>query len=137
VNERRLNDRLMQLAEPFLERVASAAVDDLRARYDFGITLAALREATRGSQLIDAVARTLEVDPSALRRIAHTTEVISADEFEWLTTIRTSGGKALVWSQIELLAREGNARRRRQLALAVVREDLSVRALAKRIVRAA
>jgi hypothetical protein len=125
---------LRKLTDPFVERVASAAVDDMQARYEFGVALAALRDATHASWF-EQVARMLDVDSSALRRIARTTEVIAPEEFAWLSQLRTRGGKALAWSQVELLARQHDRRRRRQLALAIAREDLSVRALAKRVVQ--
>lgn len=134
MNKRRFTDRLRQLTEPFVERIASAAADDMRARYDFGTALAALRDATHVAWFIDEVAHMLDVDPSALRRMAHATEVIPPEEFEWLSNLRTRNGKALAWSQIELLARQHDPKRRRQLAMAIAREDLSVRALAKRVV---
>lgn len=136
MNDRRLTDNLRQLAEPFVERVASAVAEDMRARYDFGAVLAALRDATHAAWFIDEVAHMLDIDPSALRRMAHTTEVIAPEEFEWLAQLRTRGGKALAWSQVELLARQHDPKRRKKLAQAIAREDLSVRALAKRVVRA-
>jgi hypothetical protein len=135
MEESRLNTQLRSLAAPFLERIASATVEDMRARYDFGAAMGALRDVSGARGILEDLAATLDVDASALRRIARTHEVISAEEFEWLTQLRTPSGKALAWSQVEILTRERNTRRRRQLAMAIAREDLSVRDLVKRMMR--
>jgi hypothetical protein len=134
MKEERLTRRLHELVAPFLERIASAAVDDMRARYDFGGVLGALREVRGAEGLVDMIARRLEVDASALRRYARTHEVIPATEFEWLMGLRTRLGDAITWSHVELLAREPDKKKRMALARSIAREDLSVRALSARVV---
>jgi hypothetical protein len=135
MNETRMSRRLGELVAPFLERVAAASVDDMRARYDFGGVLGALREVRGAEGLVDMIARRLEVDASALRRYARTHEVIPASEFEWLMGLRTRLGGAITWSHVELLAREPDKKKRMALAKAIAREDLSVRDLSARVVQ--
>jgi hypothetical protein len=81
------------------------------------------------------LAKRLGVDPSALRRYARVSETITSREFAWLMKQRTPRGAPLTWSHVEVLARERDADRRQALALAVAAEDLSVRALATRVLK--
>lgn len=134
MKNQRVNRRLHELVAPFLERVASATVDDMRARYDFGGVLGAIREVRGAEGLVDLIAQRLEVDASALRRYARTHDVIPAGEFEWLMGLRTRLGGSITWSHVELLAREPDKKKRMALARAIAREDLSVRDLSARVV---
>jgi hypothetical protein len=119
-------------------RLAAAAVDDMRARYDFGKVLYALRRGAKrdaGAATLRMLAKRLGVHASALRRYARVSETIPPAEFAWLVGLRTPRGAPVTWSHVELLARETDASRRRALTTHVVTEDLSVRALAARLRR--
>src|SRR6516165_9153116 len=110
----------------------------MRARYDFGRVLHSLRQhrsKAGGIGALRLLSKRLGVDPSALRRYARVSETISAREFAWLMKQRTPRGAPLTWSHVELLARERDPERRRALALGVVAEDLSVRALSTRLLK--
>ena len=127
---------LTATASHIVHRLADAAVEDMRARYDLGRMLLTLREQRRrggGTGTLLRLAEHMGVDPSALRRYAHVCETIAADEFEALTRLRTGRGGTLTWSHVELLSRAKCAERRRALAAAVAAEELSVRALSDRL----
>jgi len=136
-----LDPRIDAVTTHIVHRLASAAVDDMQARYDFGRVLQSLRRnrpqaGTTGSAgTLRLLSKRLGVDPSALRRYARVSETISAREFAWLMKQRTPRGAPLTWSHIELLARERDPERRRALALVVAAEDLSVRALSTRMLK--
>jgi hypothetical protein len=131
-----LDPRVDVIASHISRRLADAAVEDMRARYDFGRVLHTLRNRGRGADgagVLRLLADRLGVDPSALRRYAQVSDVIPSKEFDWMMRLTTSRGEPLTWSHVELLARVRSADRRRQLATAVVREGLAVRGLSERI----
>lgn len=124
------------VASHIVRRLADAAIADMRARYDFGRVLHSLRTEGRGAGGAGAVrilAQRLGVDASALRRYAQVSAVIPASEFDWMMGLVDERGEPLTWSHVELLARVRDGELRRQLAAAVSKEGLSVRALAERI----
>jgi hypothetical protein len=135
---RELDERLEVITSHIVRRLADAAVEDMRARYDFGKVLQTLKRGAKdgvtGTQ-IRVLAERLDVDPSALRRYARVSETISAREFAWMMRLRNARGGPLTWSHVELLARVSAAERRRSLAAAIAQHELSVRDLAKRVVR--
>ncbi|HEY1690875.1 MAG TPA: hypothetical protein VGG39_01860 [Polyangiaceae bacterium] len=128
--------RMGAIASHIVQRLADAAIDDMRARYDFGRILHELRSERRGAGQTGAVrilAERLGVDASALRRYAQVSAVIPEREFDWMMRLGNERGEPLTWSHIELLARVLDVEKRRQLASAVAREGLSVRALLGRL----
>jgi hypothetical protein len=131
-----LDPRVDAIASHIARRLADAAVEDMRARYDFGRVLHTARKQSRGAGeqgVLRVLARRLGVDASALRRYAQVSDVISAREFDGMLKLRNARGEPLTWSHVELLARVRSAERRHQLAIAVVREELSVRDLSARV----
>ena len=132
----RLDPRIEAVTTHIVHRLAAAAVDDMRARYDFGRVLQSLRQhrsKAGGVGALRLLSKRLGVDPSALRRYARVSETISSREFGWLMKQRTPRGAPLTWSHVELLSRERDPDRRTALATMAAAEDLSVRALASRI----
>jgi hypothetical protein len=133
-----LGARVHAVAQHLVSRLADAAVEDMRARYDLGDAFCILRRLVPrvvSAPILNSVARWMRVHPSALRRYARATETIGRPEFEHLSDLRTRRGSSLTWSHVERLALELDAPRRRELAAAIVDEDLSVRALAARLKR--
>ncbi len=133
-----LDPRIDAVTTHIVQRLAEAAVDDMRARYDFGRVLHSLRQnrpLAGGIGTLRLLSKRLGVDPSALRRYARVSDTISAREFAWLLKQRTPRGAPLTWSHLEILSREREPERRRTLALAAAAEDLSVRALATRLLK--
>jgi len=131
-----LDPRIEAIASHIGRRLADAAVEDMRARYDFGRVLHTLRNRGRGLEgagALRVLAGRLAVDPSALRRFAQVSDVIPPGEFQWMMRLRSPRGAPLTWSHVELLARLRSAEKRRALATAVVEEELSVRALFQRL----
>ncbi len=135
-SEPRMMPRVKAITSHIVDRLAAAAVADMQARYDFGQVLHSVQVGDPGENWLSAlraVSERLGVDESALRRYRRVSERIDAREFAWLTSLRTDRGWALKWSHIELLARVGEKSRRRDLAMQIVAEDLTVRALAARL----
>jgi hypothetical protein len=131
-----LDARVAAITSHIVERLATAAVQDMQARYDFGKVLHSLRRGSAGSRTAGALrvlAERLGIDASALRRYARVSETITPREFAWMMRLRTARGTPLTWSHVELLAREKEGERRQALATVVAAEDLSVRALAARM----
>jgi hypothetical protein len=131
-----LDSRIGAITSHIVRRLADAAVEDMRARYDFGRVLLTLRSENRsvaGAGVLRLLANQLEIDPSALRRYAQVSEVIAAREFDWLMRLINKRGAPLTWSHIEILARVRSPEQRRQLATAIARESLSVRGLSERL----
>jgi hypothetical protein len=119
-------------------RLADAAIEDIKARYDLGEVVCTLRRIMpRGAAAVEvkSIAKVMGVHASALRRYARVTEAIDGHEFAQLLRLRTGRGMSLTWSHVEHLALVHEPVRRRALALAAVHESLSVRALAQRIRR--
>ena len=128
-----LESRVTAITGHIVQRLATAAVDDVLARYDLGKVLVSLRHDSPERSALRVLAEHMGFDPSALRRYARVSSTIQPDEFEWLTGLRMRRGMPLSWSHIELLAREHDRNRRMELAAAVVTDDLSVRALNLRL----
>jgi hypothetical protein len=127
-----LDPRLSTIVGHVVQRLAAAAEEDLQARYDLGEVVLSLRGVGSRSA-IRLLAEHLGSDASALRRYARVTRTIGADEFRWLVSLRTPRGVPLSWSHVELLAQDPDLERRKGLAAAVTREDLTVRQLAARL----
>jgi hypothetical protein len=131
-----MDPRVGVIATHIVARLADAAIEDMRARYDFGRVLHMLRKSGRGASGAGALRRLAErlgVDPSALRRYAQVSEIISPREFAWMMRLTNKRGEPLTWSHVELLARERDPERRRELATAIGTESLAVRELAARV----
>lgn len=131
-----LDPRVGAIANHIVQRLADAAVEDMRARYDFGRVLQTLRRSGRGASGAGALRRLadrLGVDPSALRRYAQVSETIPPREFASIMRLTNRRGSPLTWSHVELLARVRSPERRKLLATAIAEEDLSVRAFAARL----
>jgi hypothetical protein len=130
-----LDRRLHAIVEHVVQRLADAAVQDMQARYDLGGIVQHLRQRSPfGGGTVQQFADLLGVDPTAVRRYAGVFATIPPREFAWMTRLRSRRGEPLTWSHVELLARIGDAERRKKLATAVVRDGLSVRDLARRVV---
>jgi hypothetical protein len=133
-----MNERLRGVAEHFRMRVADAAVDDLRARYDFGCVLHDVRYgrwASMGRSPIDELGQVLRAHPSALHRQARVFEVIRPEEFGLLLEARFSDGRPMSWSHFERLATVRSRLERLTLARRIAEDGLSVRAAASIFVR--
>jgi hypothetical protein len=131
-----LDSRVGAITSHIVRRLADAAVEDMRARYDLGRVLHTLRHQDRrasGTGVLRLLAHQLGVDPSALRRYAQVSDVIAARELDWLMHLRNARGEPLTWSHVEILARVRSPERRRVLAASITREGLSVRALSQRL----
>jgi len=120
-------------------RLGEVAVAEMRIRYELGVVVHSVRadSARRYSRgTLAQLARMVNVDVSRLRRCARVTEVIRASEFDELLNLRDASGRTLTWSHLELLAQVRNGPLRRGLALATVRDTLSVRTLGDRVAAA-
>jgi hypothetical protein len=133
--ETQFDPRLSAIALHIVQRIADAAIEDMRARYDLGRILQTLRRAERvgGAGPLRRLAERLGLDPSVLRRYAQVSETIGPREFGWLLRLTNWRGEPLTWSHIELLARVRTQERRKLLATSVAEGNLSVRALAARL----
>lgn len=117
-------------------RLGEVAVAEMRIRYELGLAVHSVRadsgrRYSRGT--LAQLARMVNVDLSRLRRCARVTEVIRTSEFDDLLNLRVASGWTLTWSHLELLAQVRNGPLRRNLALATVRDTLSVRMLGSRV----
>jgi hypothetical protein len=131
-NQTSIGPVLLREITRIVERIASARVEEAKARYDLGVLLHAIRYAPLpeyGSRPIEEIATRLHVDPSGLRRYARVAEVIRPDEFRSYMVERTGPGGPLAWAHLERLSQVASATRRRTLADAAIRENLSVRCL--------
>jgi hypothetical protein len=134
--KRDLDPRVAAIGAHFVSRLASAIVDDVRARYDFGHALHTVRyapPAAYGPNAMRELASAVQIDASALRRNARVSETIAPDELHTLTGLRNGAGLPLTWSHLEVLSTVRSAGRRESLAVAAAAERLSVRALASLI----
>jgi hypothetical protein len=114
-------------------RVALAAREDIRARYEIGRLVHGLRYECTDNKAARALARlssALNLKPGTLRRYARVTETISPDEFEEYVD---QDGMPLTWSHLEELAEVRSISVRRRCAEQATSEKLSVSALRKRI----
>jgi|HubBroStandDraft_4_1064222.scaffolds.fasta_scaffold12294_2 hypothetical protein len=119
-------------------RLAEASVEDIKARYDLGEVVCTLRRVmprAAAALELNAVAKSMGIHASALRRYARVTEAIGGPEFAQLLRLRTARGMSLTWSHVEHLAMVHDPARRKALAAAAADEALSVRALAQRLRR--
>jgi hypothetical protein len=117
-------------------RLADAAVEDLRARYELGRLVHRLRYDGAEPQAMRAIAKLASacgLRVATLRRYARVTEMIRPLEFDELTRTRGTRGPSLTWSHIEELAEARNSEVRRKCAEAAVTESLSVSALRARV----
>jgi hypothetical protein len=130
---RALDPGVLSVSTRIVRRLAEAAVEELRARYDFGAVVHTLRYGDADScraETIRDLADWIGADPSALRRWARVNERMRAEEFETYLELRTPRGMPLTWTHLEVLARERNRGRRGELAVVAARGGLSVRELA-------
>jgi len=135
-----LSPHLCVAAERIVNRIAQAAIEDMRARYEIGEVAHQIRynsENRDTSALLRGLARLLNMDASRLRRYARVAESIRATEFAALLGLRGYCGLPLTWSHVELIAQGRTAAGRRQVAEDVLSGMLSVRALRVRMGRAA
>jgi hypothetical protein len=117
-------------------RLAEAAVEDLRARYELGRLVHRLRYDSaepHAMRAISKLAGACGLRVATLRRYARVTEMIRPVEFDELTRNRGPRGPSLTWSHIEELAEARNSEVRRKCAEAAVSEALSVSALRARV----
>ncbi|HLK40503.1 MAG TPA: hypothetical protein VKU41_27310 [Polyangiaceae bacterium] len=119
------------LATAIARRLADAAEEDMRARYDLGRALALVEDDR--TELQNDVANALGVHRSLLRRYARVATVIRPDELDGLVRLRDRVGMPLSWSHIEHLAEITSAKIRESMAKRVIAEGLSVRALRSRL----
>jgi len=117
-------------------RLAAAAEQDMRARYDLGRTLRSIREGScRADSFLDAVAQALAVHPSLLRRYIRVATLIAPSQFEAFASLRDPRGMPLTWSHVEHLADVRSKTQRTLIAEEAVAQSLSVRALRLQIRR--
>ena len=117
-------------------RLAEAAAEDLRARYDLGRLVHRLRYDGSEPHAVRAIAKlgsACGLRVATLRRYARVTEMIKPVEFDELTRNRGPRGPSLTWSHIEELAEARNSEVRRTCAEAAITEALSVSALRSRV----
>lgn len=124
------------LATQIADRIAQAAVDDIRARYELGRLVHRLRydgaddEVLRG---VSGLGAACGLAAATLRRYARVSETINPSEFDELTRRRGPRGPTLTWSHIEELAEARSSAVRRKCAEAAVTESLSVSTLRARV----
>ncbi|WP_394832266.1 hypothetical protein LVJ94_37695 [Pendulispora rubella] len=120
----------------FLERLADIATQEMRTRYDLGRIVSRIRHDPTGAFPTDALRRlahAFDTHPSALRRSARVSEMISVDELEAVLALRANGGHPITWSHLELLTEVRGRDARWTLVQSILGERLSVRDLAARI----
>lgn len=123
-------------AAQIASRIADAAAEDLRARYELGRLVHHLRYDSsdrHASRAISKLGLASGLAVATLRRYARVTEMIKPLEFEELTRARGPRGPSLTWSHIEELAEARSTELRRRCAVAAVNESLSVSALRARV----
>jgi hypothetical protein len=115
------------------ERLVTALLDDVKARYDLGQVVHKLRYPAAGDSCptvtLAALARMSGHGPRALRRYARVAEIINAEELADYLELRTPRGMPLSWSHLEELMRVHSRTRRREFAATAAGENLSARAL--------
>jgi hypothetical protein len=123
-------------AAQIANRIAEAAAEDLRARYELGRLVHSLRYDSADRHALRVVSKlgvASGLAVATLRRYARVTEMIKPHEFDELTSARGPRGPSLTWSHIEELAEARNTEVRRRCAEAAVSESLSVSALRARV----
>lgn len=123
-------------AAQIADRIAEAAAEDLRARYELGRLVHRLRYESSGRQAMRTISKlglASGLAVATLRRYARVTEMIKPVEFRELTRARGPRGPSLTWSHIEELAEARSTEVRRRCAEAAVHESLSVSALRARV----
>ncbi len=131
--DERASERLPEWCQMVVKQLAEAVLVDLRARYALAQHIHAVRYGPlneNSAHSLSVLANRLLVHPSVLRRHARVAEAISANEFLYISQLRTQRGLPLTWSHLECLALVRTATARKQLAVAAAGNDLSVRALA-------
>jgi hypothetical protein len=139
VGGRTLWPQIRAAAAHIADRIAEAAAEDLRARYELGRLVHRLRYDSSDRQAMRVISKlglASGLAAATLRRYARVTEMIKPVEFDELTRARGPRGPSLTWSHIEELAEARNTEVRRRCAEAAVNESLSVSAL-RALVRAA
>jgi len=114
-NETILQSDFASVVEQFRQRLRVAVVLDIRCRYEFANKLRAFSgglKAPVGRRPLAVVARHLDMDESAVRRMAVIAATISPDELEWLLSLPVQIGWHVTWSHLEALAtvRQGSCR---------------------------
>jgi hypothetical protein len=133
---RLLPSRVWATAAHVAERLTTAAVDDIWARYDLGRIVHQIRYDSSGdltARTLANLARALGMHPSALRRYARVTERIAPSELAELLELRDPHGRPLSWSHFEKLAEAPAADMRRRCAKEVIAATLSVLQVAARL----
>jgi hypothetical protein len=123
-------------ASQIADRMAEAAAEDLRARYELGRLVHRLRYESSDHDAMRAISKLGAASGLALatlRRYARVTEMIRPVEFHEMTRARGPRGPSLTWSHIEELAEARSTEVRRRCAEAAVNESLSVSALRARV----
>jgi hypothetical protein len=119
-------------------RLAAAAEEELRARYQLGAMLRVARAGeSGGAHVLAAVAEALGVHPSLLRRYVRVATAIAPAQFDLLATMRNDLGMPMTWSHFEHLAEIRSAKMRVLMAEHAISNRLSVRALKRRVRRSA
>jgi hypothetical protein len=124
------------LATQIADRIAQAAVEDLRARYELGRLVHDLRYDGTDHEILRDLSRlgvACGLAAATLRRYARVSETINPNEFGNLTRPRGPRGPSLTWSHIEELAEARSSEVRRRCAEAAISESLSVSALRARV----
>ncbi len=124
------------LATRIADRIAQAAVDDLRARYELGRLVHELRYDGSDHEILRDLSKlgaACGLAAATLRRYARVSETINQREFSDLTRPRGPRGPSLTWSHIEELAEARSSEVRRKCAEAAITESLSVSALRARV----
>jgi hypothetical protein len=119
-----------------LQRIADAAVEDARARYELGRLVHRLRRNSTvdvTTSLLARLGQSLGLKPDTLRRYARVSEMIGSQEFEEYMHLRGPHGLPLRWSHIEELSEARSAIERRECAKDAAARALSVRMLRARI----
>ena len=127
---------ILQVAGQIVGRIAAAAAEDMRARYELGQVVLRLRQKrSRAAALtvLDSTARTLNLGPSTLRRYARVAATIHQSEFDFYLALSSPDGWKLTWSHLEELAEVRGADWRRHCASLATTECLSVGGLRARL----
>lgn len=118
------------IAVTISRRLAIAAEEDIRARYDLGRALRAVRDGEPAAvQALEAVADALGVHWTLLRRYVRVATVIPPAQLEAFVALRSQRGMPMTWSHLEHLAEIRSARMRAVFAARIAAEGWSVRAL--------
>jgi hypothetical protein len=116
-----------------MDGLASALVEELRARYNLGHVVHLVRYDRSGDfegpLVLSSLSKALCMHPSALRRYARVSEAVAPREFDALLSLRGRHSLPLTWSHIEILAERAPAKARLAIAQDAIARNLSVRDL--------